>query len=387
MAAVDNIDLTLTSEDDNKSAVASTAHPRYKDISSLSKSKSHIIDLTSHSSEEEGSGATPRSFASAVPISSGTEKQSPSFRSSSKKPRIISSEMNGKGSDHFSRVSSSPRKLEDAGAKPSSPSGKRQLGAASDTVPQRKQQSLEKNHRHKSQISLNGSRTSPMEVASSTNGDRPTINGAIVKSDAKLVNGHKTIERTSQSTSPAATPGAKSRIARKSSGSDRVFAVPATRNSSLNRSSVPRGHGSATDIPSDTQPHSDDAPKATGTQQPHSVVDTQPTHGLVSRDQEADVVESPSVLQQDPTQAQDDHPDAIMSDAQIVKESEQGVELPSESDTKPMHERRETPPVSKLSIPEFEQRLKYYLARLRSDHQYHVKVRGIFTVYERYVDA
>ena len=388
MATVDkSIDLTINSDEDTAPVDSYYLRQarRFERESQDSKPKLEVIDLTGDSKTNSSSRAAPRSLPNAMPLSPGPAKQLPLNRSSSKKPRTGSSNANGKDQDHPQSASSPPRKVEDSGARLSSPSAKRQaaMGATSDLSPLRKHPLSEKSLRQKKLSPPNGSLTPSLSISSingsskAINGDRQDINGDHTKSSSKPVNGHKSTDDTPQPHPAVSSVRTNGRGARKSSAPDRLFAIPSLGtlpgySSSLNKAPFPRVPKRVTS----TYPQPREDVQTTARASPRQQLETQIDKDLSQQLNSNDRVPTNNVASSkggtDPPQLRDD---VIMSDAPASKFGEQSAEHPLTEEARPAIVKEETPSIPELSISEFEQRLRHYMVKLRADHQYHVRVR------------
>ena len=388
MATVDkSIDLTTNSDEDTAPVDSHYLRQarRFDKESQHSKSKPEVIDLTGDSKANGNTRAAPRSPANAMALSPAPEKQLPLNRSSSKKPRNGPPNASGKDQAYPQSASSPPRKVEESGARLSSPSTKRQaaVGSTLDNSPLRKHASSEKSLRHKKLSSPNGSLTPSLDISSINgnskpiNGDRQDINGDHTKSSSMLVNGHKSTDDAAKPHPAVASVRMNSRVARKSSAPDRLFAIPSLSSSPghgspLNKPSLLRGPKKVTSTSSDLREDLQTKSKASPRQQVETQLDRELSHQLNRNDGVLTGKIASSKGGMNPPHRQHD---MIMSDAPALKDSEQSGELPFNEETRPVTVKEESPSVPELSISEFEQRLRQHMVKLRIDHQYHVKVR------------
>ena len=281
--------------------------------------------------------------------------------------------MNSEGFDHLSASPANSKKADEQTKQLSTQHSKRVSapGTAREKSPLPRPSSSEKSHRFKNYASLNGSR-SPSTHEISSQGTLATK-----RSPLKPINGHKDHQASIQS-SPATPTHLGVKAARKSAARDQFLPGRAStdaapdRDSPLIDSSMPRNNSSLTNGFAHAESRRGDGSNLSIE---HDLVDKPKRHSPRKSTRISDALEkssSRSVAHENSPKPEPDDDDVPMLDVSQPPGSGKLLHYQSEIHSSPTAQSH-----LPLSTLDFEQRLRDYLARLKADHQYHVKVRSL----------
>ena len=372
-----SIDLTLSSGDE-QSTPATASQPAVNGLSSPAQPSSAVIDLTGDTRGKEAARLTGASAPRPGPISTSpahkkrTTHELPS--PASRYPTPVA--MNGSDLDHSLAPLSNSKNPGESNKRPSTPSAKRvsALGATREKSSLQRPPSSERDYHRENDATVNGSQNPSIAEALSQ-----TSSLSAKKQPLKLLNGHKSPKDSSNSL-PVTPIHANGRPARKSAARPHVVTGRTSidplldRIGSTRRNITPRRSGALTNGPPGVRTQSQDR------QEQPNVQDSQHQSALrpsAQADHHKDTpggsatprVPCSSKLEREPV-------DVEMLDVSMPAEQRVAQALPSNVYSKGTAHQSVSHQPCPLSVPEFEQRLRYYLARLRADHQYHVKVKN-----------